>query len=96
MGLGSHLFESEVLKEIVLASPSLCRRVGAYIWLPSSSAGKDPPARQETLVRFLGWEDPFEEGLATHSSILAWRIPVDRAWRAIVRGVAKSQTGLSN
>ena len=96
VGLGCHLFESEVLKEIVLASPSLCRRVGAYIWLPSSSAGKDPPARQETLVRFLGWEDPLEEGLATHSSILAWRIPVDRAWRAIVRGVAKSQTGLSN
>ena len=34
-------FESEVLKEIVLASPSLCRRVGAHIWLPSSSAGKE-------------------------------------------------------
>ena len=41
VGLRSHLFESEVLKEIVLASPSLCRRVGAYIWLPSSSAGKE-------------------------------------------------------
>ena len=41
MGLESHLFESEVLKEIVLASPSLCRRVRAYIWLPSSSAGKE-------------------------------------------------------
>ena len=41
VGLGCHLFESEVLKEIVLASPSLCRRVRAYIWLPSSSAGKE-------------------------------------------------------
>ena len=41
MGLESHLFESEVLKEIVLASPSLCRRVGAYILLLSSSAGKE-------------------------------------------------------
>ena len=30
---------------------------------------------QETWVRFLGWEDPMEEELATHSSILAWRIP---------------------
>jgi len=30
---------------------------------------------QETLVQFLGWEDPLEEGMATHSSILAWRIP---------------------
>ena len=32
------------------------------------------PAMQETLVRFLGWEDPLENGTATHSSILAWRI----------------------
>ena len=36
---------------------------------------KNLPAMQETGVRFLGWEDPLEEGLATHSSVLAWRIP---------------------
>ena len=36
---------------------------------------KNPPAKQETLVQFLGWEDPMEEGKATYSSILAWRIP---------------------
>ena len=36
---------------------------------------KNPPAMQETWVRFLGWEDPLEKGKATHSSILAWRIP---------------------
>ena len=36
---------------------------------------KNPPAMQETWVRSLGWEDPLEKGLATHSSILAWRIP---------------------
>ena len=36
---------------------------------------KNPPAMRETLVRFLGWEDPLEKGMATHSSILAWRIP---------------------
>ena len=36
---------------------------------------KIPPAVQETWVRFLGWEDPLEKGMATHSSILAWRIP---------------------
>ena len=35
---------------------------------------KNPPAKQETPVRFLGWEDPLEKGNATHSSILAWRI----------------------
>ena len=36
---------------------------------------KNPPAVRETLVRSLGWEDPLEEGMATHSSILAWRTP---------------------
>ena len=36
---------------------------------------KNPPAVQETWVRSLGWEDPLEEGMATHSNILAWRIP---------------------
>ena len=44
-------------------------------------------------VRSLGWEDPLEEGMETHSSIFAWGIPMDRgAWWAIVHGVAKSQT----
>ena len=52
---------------------------------------------QETLVRFLGREDPLEEGMATHSSILAWRIPMDRgAWRATVHRVARSQTQLND
>ena len=36
---------------------------------------KNPPAVWETWVRFLDWEDPLEKGTATHSSILAWRIP---------------------
>ena len=36
---------------------------------------KNPPAMRETWVQSLGWEDPVEKGLATHSSILAWRIP---------------------
>ena len=36
---------------------------------------KNPPAMQETQVQSLGWEDPLERGMATHSSILAWRIP---------------------
>ena len=38
---------------------------------------KNPPAMWETWVRSLAWEDPLEEGMATHSSILAWRIPMD-------------------
>ena len=54
---------------------------------------KNPPAMQETWVRFLGWEDPLEEGMLTHSSILAWRIPMDRGdWWATVHGVAESWT----
>ena len=53
---------------------------------------KNPLAIQETWVQSLGWEDPLEESMATYSSILAWRIPMDRgAWQAIVHGVAKSQ-----
>ena len=44
---------------------------------------KNPSAMQETWVLSLGWEDPLEDGMATLSSNLAWRIPVDRgAWRA--------------
>ena len=51
---------------------------------------KNPPAMRETWVRSLGWEDPLEKGKATHSSILAWRIP----WT--VHGVPKNQTRLSD
>ena len=44
---------------------------------------KNLPAMCETWVQTLGWEDPLEEGMATHSSILAWRIPMNKgAWRA--------------
>ena len=57
---------------------------------------KSPPAKAgdiETLVRSLGWEDPLEEGMATHSRILAWRIHVDRgAWQSTVHRLAQSQT----
>ena len=64
---------------------------------PVAQQIKDPPAMQETWIRSLSWEDPLEEGMATYSSILAWRIPMDRgAWWATVHGVAKSQTQLSD
>ena len=42
---------------------------------PLAQTGENPPATQETQVRFLGWEDPLEESKATHSTIFAWRIP---------------------
>ena len=54
---------------------------------------KNPPAMRETWIRSLGWEDPLEKGKATHTSILAWRIPMDRgAWRVTVHGVEESDT----
>ena len=60
---------------------------------------KNPPAnpgniRDAGLIPWVG-RIPLEEGMAAHSRILAWRIPMDRgAWQAIVHGVAKSQTRL--
>ena len=54
---------------------------------------KNPPVMRETWVQSLGWDDPLEEGMATHFSILAWRIPMDGgALKAAVHGVAKSWT----
>ena len=46
----------------------------ASLYYPIVQLVKNLPAMQEILVRFLGWEDPLEKGMATHSSILAWRI----------------------
>ena len=54
---------------------------------------KNPPAVQETWVLSLGYEDPLEKGMATHSSILALKILSDRgAWQVAVHGVTESQT----
>ena len=51
---------------------------------------KYPPAMWETWVRSLGHDDPLDECMAMHSSVLAWRIPMNKgAWRAIVHEVAK-------
>ena len=54
---------------------------------------QNPLAMQDTWVQSGGWEDPLEKEVATHSSILAWRIPVDRgAWWAAVHRVAELDT----
>ena len=66
---------------------------GLHWWL----SRKNQPAMWETWDQSLGQEDPLEEGMATHSSILAWRIAIDRgAWWVTVDGVTKSQTWLSD
>ena len=65
----------------------LCVSMG-YLWsFPGSSVGKESAWMWEIWVRFQGWEDPLEEGMATHSSILAWRISMDReTWWATSMG----------
>ena len=69
----------------------------SYSWASLvAQSVKNLPAMRETWVQSLGWEDPLEEGMANQSSILAWRIPMDkRAWWATVHGVIKSLTQLS-
>ena len=57
---------------------------------------KHLPTMRETQVRSLGWEDPLEKEIATHSSTLAWKITWTEELEATVHGVAKSQTQLSN
>ena len=64
----------------IMVGFSIFTRWYNHSWdFPGGSAVKNPPAMQEiqeTQVQFLGWEDPFEGGMATYSSILAWRIPM--------------------
>ena len=78
--------------------PSCFRKCIIYLGLPGGSAVKNLLAvlePQEARVQSLGQEDPLEEGMATHSSILAWRISMDReTWWVTVRRVPKCQTQL--
>ena len=62
-----------------------------------AQTAKNPQCNAGDVGSILSQEDPLEEGMATHSSILAWRIPMDRgSWRAAVHGVGKSWTRLSD
>ena len=71
--------------------------IGQTMGFLGAQTVKNPPAMWETWVWSLGWEDPLEEGKATHSNIFTWRIPKDRgAWLTTVHGVTKSQTWLSD
>ena len=64
----------------------------SYLLIPSLvHLVKNPPAMWETWVRSLVWEYPLEEGMATHSSVLAWRIPMDKeVWWVIGHEVGTS------
>ena len=61
---------------------------------PSGSMVKNAPAVKETRVRYLGWENPQEKGMAIHSSVLVWRIPWTRSLVGYSPWVAKSWTRL--
>ena len=61
---------------------------------PGGSDDKETTCSAETQVQSLGWEDCLEEGMATHSSILAWRIPMDRG--AMSFEFMESSKSLSN
>ena len=69
-------------------------KYGLGLWgFLHGSVVKNLPVTQEMWVQSLGWEDPLKAGMATHSSVLTWGIPMDRgAWRAVVHGITKSQS----
>ena len=85
------LFKTEkVIQPFGWNLPILKYAVGASL---VAQMVKNLPAMWENWARSLSWEDPLEEGMTTHSSILPWKIPVDReAWWATVHGVVKSRT----
>ena len=78
-----NFFRKLLITQYVIRSGLVFRRASLVAQLV-----KNLPVTWETWVRSLVWEDPLEEGMATHSSILAWRIPMDRgAGQAAVHGV---------
>ena len=69
-----------------------CLRLAVKLGFPGGSVVKNLPAIQEIQVWSLGQEELPEEGMATHSSIFTWRIPMDRGvWRAAVHGVGHTE-----
>ena len=79
-------------RDVMYNMGNIINTVLCYVGFPCGSAGKESACNVGDLVQSLGWEDPLEKGKATHSSILAWRIP----WTVIVHGDTKSRTWLSD
>ena len=64
-----------------------------FLGFLGGSDGKESSCNAGDLGSIPGWEDPLENGIATHSSTLDWRIPMDRgAWWATIHGIAESDT----
>ena len=69
---------------------NICQSIRAFL---VAQTVKSLPTMRETHVQSLGCEDPLKEGLVTHSSVLVWRVSLDRgAWKSTVQGVTKSQS----
>ena len=80
-----------------LPIPDLVSCIGEKWAFLKAQSVKNLPVMQETCVRFLGREDPLEKEMATHSSIIAWRIPwTEEPGRLQSMESQKSQTWLSN
>ena len=90
-----YMLESESIKQIHMLL--FFYHAVTYTGFPGGSGGKESACNAGDLGLIPGLGRSREEGMATHSSILAWRIPLGRgAWRAAVHGVAKIQTLLSD
>ena len=70
---------------LILCNPTECTSLVAQ-------TVKNPPAMRKTWVQSLGWEDPLEKGMATHSNILAWKSHGRGAWWATVHAVTNGRT----
>ena len=73
---------AELVKNLCAMQETPGSWVGKILWrrdrLPTPVFWGDSDGKEETWIQSLGWEGPLEEGIATHCSILAWRIPMDR------------------
>ena len=70
-------------------------RIMLLVGFPGDSDDKESACNAGDLSRSLGWEDLLEKEMATHPSILAWRIPMDRGvWQVAAHGITKTQTRL--
>ena len=84
----------KAFKIYIFSNFSICKTILLTMVLPWWLSSKQSVCMRETQkmwVPYLGWEDPLEEGTATHSRILAWIIPLDRGgWWAIVHSIIQS------
>ena len=95
-GFWWNTWETSINRPSSSISTELCHGHGLVKAWPKLSI-RNLPTMQEIRFGCLSQEDPFKKEMATHSSILAWKIPMDRgAWRTTVHWVTKSQTGLSD